>query len=248
MNKAEEPIRQKKGNRQLYLFPLPIAEHSSPPDWLGPQCRDLLLRSKLVFAENERSARRFISSLRLGIRIEEITVERFDKDSEKAEAERLLGLIPEEGHALLMSDAGCPAVADPGAVLVDACHRLGVRVVPLTGPSSLLLALMASGLSGQQFSFHGYLPVDKAELTRKIRQLESESKKENRSQILIETPYRNAMIWSSLLAQLSDDTRLCFASGIGGPEEEIRQQKVRDWKKDRPVAWKKTPCIFLFMA
>jgi 16S rRNA (cytidine1402-2'-O)-methyltransferase len=147
-----------------------------------------------------------------------------------------------------MSDAGCPAVADPGSLLVDACHSHGLRVNPLVGPSSILLALMASGLSGQNFAFHGYLPVDKAECSRKIRQLEIESKKEGRSQILIETPYRNAAIWQSLIGNLSAETKLCYAMGIGSNEEEIRQMMVKEWKKHPVPAWKKVPAIFLFMA
>jgi 16S rRNA (cytidine1402-2'-O)-methyltransferase len=238
------------GNSQncLYLFPLPISEDSGSRDYLGNGLRKLLLETKLIFAENERTARRFISSLKLGIRLEEIHIERFDKDSDASEANRLVTLLIGKGPALLMSEAGCPGIADPGAVLVDACHKLGVRVVPLVGPSSILLALMGSGFSGQNFAFHGYLPVDKSECSKKIRQLETDSLKEKRTQIFIETPYRNASVWERLLDSLKPETGLCYAFGIGSEEEEIIQKKVSEWKKGPGPEWKKIPAVFLFMA
>ena len=243
VNFAEE-----KPEKCLFLFPLPITEDSGSRDYLGSSMLDMLQHSRLIFAENERTARRFISSLKLGIRLDDIQIERFDKDSAPTEAERLVALIKETGPALLMSEAGCPGIADPGALLVEACHRHGIRVIPLVGPSSILLALMSSGLSGQNFAFHGYLPVDKTECSKKIRQLESDSQKENRTQIFIETPYRNAAVWERLLENLRPDTRLCCASGIGSQEEEIHQKKVSEWKKASGPEWKKIPAVFLFMA
>lgn len=233
---------------QLYLFPLPISENPDFPEYIGNLSKELLLQCKLIFAENERTARRFLSSLKLGIRLDEIQIERIDKDSGARETETGVRLIREKGPALLMSEAGCPAIADPGAILVDACHRHGIRVIPLAGPSSILLGLMASGLSGQNFAFHGYLPVDKAECARKIRQLESDSFRENRTQIVIETPYRNAAVWDRLLENLSPGSRLAFASGIGGPREDIQQKKVSEWKNGMNPEWRKVPTVFLFLA
>ncbi len=145
-----------------------------------------------------------------------------------------------------MSEAGCPAVADPGSALVDACHKNQIRVLPLIGPSSIILSLMASGLNGQAFSFNGYLPVDKNACSRELKKLEQVSLRENRTQIFIETPYRNASVWSNLLSCLSPDTRLCYAKNISSPSEEIRQMKVSEWKKLPAVEWEKVPVIFLF--
>ena len=243
INYAEE-----KPEKCLFLFPLPITDDAGSRDYLGSRMQELLKHSGLIFAENERTARRFISSLKLGIRLDEVQIERFDKDSTQADAERLVALLKKQGPALLMSEAGCPGIADPGARLVDACHRHGIRTIPLVGPSSILLALMSSGLSGQNFAFHGYLPVDKTECSKKLRQLEADSLKENRTQIFIETPYRNAAVWERLIENLRPDTRLCYASGIGSQEEEIHQKKVSEWKKAPGPEWKKIPAVFLFMA
>jgi 16S rRNA (cytidine1402-2'-O)-methyltransferase len=247
-NKQALNYKEEKADNCLFLFPLPISEDSGSRDYLGNRMSALLQHSSLIFAENERTARRFISSLKLGIRLDDIQIERFDKDSTPSDAERLMDLLKKQGQALLMSEAGCPGIADPGAVLVEACHRHGIRVIPLVGPSSIFLALMSSGLSGQNFAFHGYLPVDKAECSKKIRQLEADSVKEKRTQIFIETPYRNAAVWERLLENLRPDTRLCCASGIGSQEEEIHQKKVSEWKKGPGPEWKKIPAVFLFMA
>lgn len=239
------------GNRQeisLYLFPLPISETGEVPYWLGEYSQQLLKDTRLIFAENERTARRFISSLKLGIRIEDIRIERLDKDSPESAIGEYISLLKDNKNALLMSESGCPAIADPGSLLVDACHLNEIRVIPVVGPSSILLALMASGLSGQQFAFHGYLPVDRTENSRKIRQLEIDSRKEKRTQIFIETPYRNSSIWDRLLENLSQETRLCFASDIGSPSEKIIQKRVSDWRIADKIIWEKTPTVFLFLA
>lgn len=232
----------------LYLFPLPLSGSGADQVWIGDRLREILQNTKLIFAENERTARRFISSLKLQVRIEEYHLERLDKDSSSTDIQHFLKLLHGEGRALLMSEAGCPAVADPGSVLVDACHRNGIRVHPLVGPSSLLLALMASGLSGQCFSFHGYLPIDKKECAARIRALEQQSARENRTQIFIETPYRNENLWKMLLENLQSKTRLCFARDLSGKAEEIRQDFVGNWKKEDKVIWDKIPSVFLLMA
>jgi 16S rRNA (cytidine1402-2'-O)-methyltransferase len=232
----------------LYLFPLPLSDGALQHNWMGEQMRSLLSETRLIFAENERTARRFISSLKLGIKIAEYRIERLDKDTGASEIREFLSLLQVSGIALLMSEAGCPAIADPGAVLVDACHRASVPVHPLVGPSSILLALMASGLSGQAFAFHGYLPIDRKECTSRIRQLELESGREKCTQLFIETPYRNAAIWQCLLESLHPETRLCYAIDITGKSEEIRQKKVAEWRAGPPVNWSKLPAVFLFLA
>lgn len=232
----------------LYLFPLPLSPEALQHEWMGGQMQILISEVRLIFAENERTARRFISSLKLGLNIPEYRIERLDKDTGAAEIKEYLLLLKDSGTALMMSEAGCPAVADPGAVLVDACHRANIPVHPLVGPSSILLALMASGLSGQAFAFHGYLPIDRKECANRIRQLELESAKGKCTQIIIETPYRNAAIWQSLLSTLNPETRLCYACDISGKSEEIRQKKVSEWNSVQPISWNKLPAVFLFLA
>jgi 16S rRNA (cytidine1402-2'-O)-methyltransferase len=232
----------------LYLFPVPITEEEGGRNWIGPDLVGLVKRAKLVFAENERSARRFISSLKTGLKIESLQVERLDKNTSRSEIADFLKMLKDSGSALLMSESGCPAIADPGSMLVDACHKAGIPVHPLTGPSSIILALMASGLNGQSFAFHGYLPVDRKQCAEKIRILEKESRKENRTQIFIETPYRNASIWNNLVEHLQEDTKLCFAKGLGASSGKIGQKKVAEWKKAGIQDWEKTPCVFLFLA
>jgi 16S rRNA (cytidine1402-2'-O)-methyltransferase len=247
-NQDNTEIGRKEPEPKLYLFPLPISEGPNSREFLGKYHLDLIRRASLVLAENERTARRFISSLKLGIKIENLQIERFDKDTGQQETDAFVQLLKVKGEALLMSEAGCPAIADPGARLVAACHRNGIKVIPLIGPSSILLALMASGLSGQNFAFHGYLPVEKSECSVKIRQLENESSREKRTQLFIETPYRNAAVWDRLLENLKPETRLCLASGIGGPEEVILMKKISEWKKGKKPEWQKIPTVFLFMA
>jgi 16S rRNA (cytidine1402-2'-O)-methyltransferase len=153
----------------------------------------------------------------------------------------------------LMSEAGVPGVADPGAELVLAAHRLGAKVKPLIGPSSLLLALMASGLNGQRFAFQGYLPQDGGERTARLKQLESESRKLEQTQLWIETPYRNAAMMASCLQALAPQTHLCLALDLSLPTEEIRSMAISEWKKIFPsekacAALQNRPCVFLLLA
>ena len=159
------------------------------------------------------------------------------------------------GHNLgLLSDAGCPAVADPGARLVEAAHRAGVRVVPLVGPSSILLALMGSGLNGQKFAFHGYLPIDAAQKTKEIKRLEQESKAHAQTQMFIETPYRNMQLFETLLKTLQPNTCLCVGADLTLPTEWLRTQTVGEWQKmfknkgSEITDLNKRPTMFLFLA
>ena len=244
----DNPSKVKPVKPGLYLFPVPLSDNSIELPWLGSEYREILKSGKLIFAENERTARRFISSLKLGIIIDDLRIEKLNKDTGILEVNNYAKLIKEYGHALMMSESGCPAVADPGSVLVDVCHKLGIDVHPLIGPSSILLALMGSGLSGQSFAFHGYLPVDKNECGRKIRQLEIESSREGRTQIFIETPYRNGSIWNLLIENLSPGTKLCMAIDLTGPKQEIKQSTVAKWRESAEIKWEKIPAIFLFMA
>ncbi|MFN8689517.1 MAG: SAM-dependent methyltransferase, partial [Cyclobacteriaceae bacterium] len=153
-----------------------------------------------------------------------------------------------EGDSIgVISESGCPGVADPGALAVRWAHAHQVRVVPLVGPSSLLLALMASGLNGQKFAFHGYLPIEGQEAARKIRELERESAAKGQTQIMIETPYRNANLFQNLIKNLSAHTRLCIAMDLSGKSEWVQTQTVEEWRK-HATPWPKTPAVFLFLA
>jgi len=156
----------------------------------------------------------------------------------------LLDLFAQNRDAGILSEAGCPGVADPGAVAVRLAHELGYRVEPLLGPSSILLSLMASGMSGQSFVFHGYLPIDRADRSRRMKQLETEARKQQQTQIFMETPYRNNGLLADLLATALPDTRLCIAANVTAPDALIQTKTIRQWKVGPPDLHKK-PTIFL---
>ncbi len=231
----------------LYLLPIPLSDTENT-DWLGEFYRSVLRSCNLYFVENERTCRRFISSLKLGIALDKLQLEVVDKDTGPTAFHQYGTLIEEQKTAALMSESGCPGIADPGALLVAEAHRRGIIVKPLAGPSSIILALMASGLSGQCFAFHGYLPIDEKEKSLKIRQLEKESREKKQSQIFIETPFRNQRIWESLIRNLGPETRLGFASDILGTREKIAVKTISDWKKGTEQVWEKYPAVFFFMA
>jgi 16S rRNA (cytidine1402-2'-O)-methyltransferase len=230
----------------LYLIPTAIAADSQDK-LLTPQLAEVLKSTRYFIAEHVREARRFISSLKLGITIEELKFSELDKHNHSENFKRLLTPALEGENLGLMSDAGCPGVADPGAEIVQAAHDMGIKVVPLVGPSSILLSLMASGLSGQNFRFNGYLPIDSKELKNKIRELEQHSRKYNESQIFIETPYRSDKMLRILIDSLSVNTRLVVATGLTGKDESITSHKVAQWRKTRLVI-SKVPTVFLFLA
>lgn len=232
---------------ELYLLPVPVSETENR-DWIGPEYKACILNTRLFVVENVRTARRFISSLKTGRVIDELEFLVLDKETNSSGLAAIFKRLKEEGRAILMSESGCPAVADPGALLVASVQEAGGKVIPFVGPSSILLALMGSGLSGQQFSFHGYLPIEAAQRDKRIKELETESARFGRTQIFIETPYRNNRIWASFLSVLHPETRLCLALDILGKEQNIRQMSVGDWRKHVGLEWEKLPAIFLFQA
>ncbi len=197
--------------------------------------------------ESERSARRFLVRAALDTPIDHLIFHVVDEHSRPPDIEQLISLIREQGKIGILSDAGLPGIADPGSDLVKLAHRQGIRVVPLTGPSSIFLALMASGLNGQNFAFNGYLPIKKPERIRKLKLLEARSKSERQSQIFMETPYRNMSLVEDLLNQLQPETLLCIASDISLASESIRTQSIRQWKESAPDINKK-PAIFILQA
>jgi 16S rRNA (cytidine1402-2'-O)-methyltransferase len=197
--------------------------------------------------ENIRTARRFVSSLKIHPSVEALQFEVLDKDTKSEELSQLMKPLLRGESIGVLSESGCPGIADPGALAVAYAHQHGIRVIPLVGPSSILLALMASGLNGQQFAFHGYLPIDAKNASTVIKSMERESRERNQTQIFIETPYRNNALMSHLLQSLRGDTMLCIAFNLTAGNEKILCQKVDQWKRGSK-AWEKDPAVFLFLA
>ncbi len=230
--------------QSVFLVPLPITEgalHTLSPD--VPKYTTGLTH---YFAEDLRTGRRFIKSLHPSLVMETIQFAEIDKHS--GPDKQLFEQWLKAGHSVgIMSDAGCPGIADPGAELVAIAHRMNVQVVPLTGPSSILLALMASGLNGQSFAFTGYLPVKEPQRSKRIKELEAHSAKENQTQAFIETPYRNNQLLADLLKNCNPRTRICIALNITAENQYIKTQTAADWKKNTPTL-EKQPAIFLILA
>jgi 16S rRNA (cytidine1402-2'-O)-methyltransferase len=231
---------------KLYLVPSFIAETDADTAFpLHNKQVVTLIRDFLV--EDERTARRFLRKMNPLIRIEDINFLLLNKHTPDSDLLSLLGPVLQGRDMALLSEAGMPCIADPGAVVVGLAHEMGVKVLPLTGPSSIFLALAASGFNGQEFCFHGYLPIDRHQRVRRIRELESEARQKSRTQIFIETPYRNKAMLEAILHSCRPATRLCVAAAIGGPEEWIRSCTIQAWK-DLPEEPGKRPAVFLISA
>ncbi|HTI17894.1 MAG TPA: SAM-dependent methyltransferase [Trinickia sp.] len=199
--------------------------------------------------ENAKTTRSFLKKVGTERPIQEIEIRELNVKTPAAEIDRLLSPVLAGTDAGLVSEAGCPAVADPGALLVRRAHERGVKVVPLVGPSSILLALMASGMNGQRFAFHGYLPVDAAERAKKLKELEQQSRKVHETQIFIETPYRNRALLDALLAGLAPSTLVAVAVDLTLDTERIVSRPVSEWKKNAgALDFHKRPAIFLMLA
>ena len=217
-----------KNPGKLFLIPAPLGEND-PAEVLPGNVLETACRLHCFVVEELRTARRFLSAYGLRGRIDTLDFHVLNEHTTPEEVEALLPLF--EGQDVgLMSEAGLPAVADPGATLVALCHRHGIEVVPLVGPSSLLLALMASGLNGQSFAFRGYIPAKTEERRSALRELEKQSRTLKQSQILIETPYRNDALLSDMLQTLSPATRLCVAADLTLPTQFIRTLTVAEWR------------------
>ncbi len=229
----------------LYLIPVELGE--TPHERILPPINSDIIRDIRYFiVEDVRSARRFLKRVDKDININELTFYPMGKHADAALFEKYLKPL-ETGHSVgVISEAGCPAVADPGADVVAIAQKKGLRVVPLVGPSSMIMAVMASGLNGQSFAFNGYLPIDAAERSRRIKQLEERALHEQQTQLFIETPYRNIKLFQTLCQALRPQTRLCIAAGITTDNEWIRTLSVADWKRTALPDLSKTPAIFLF--
>jgi 16S rRNA (cytidine1402-2'-O)-methyltransferase len=229
----------------LYLIPTPIADdalHTLPAYALA-----VARRLDVFIVERAKTARHFIKSIGPERPLPELTFVELPDNRSAGEAEAALLAAARAGRDVgLLSEAGCPGVADPGAVIVSLAHREGMRVVPLVGPSSLLLALMASGMNGQSFTFHGYLSPKRPELAADLRRLEQlAARPDGPTQLFIETPYRSQMVLDVALDALRPDTRFCVAQDLTGTTEMLRSLPVREWKKRPPLVLEKLPAVFL---
>jgi len=230
----------------LYLIPSVLAEETAQ-QVISPQIKGVIQNTKYYAVENLRTARRYISSLRLGLTIEELQMQILDKKTKEHQVGQILAPLLEGNDVGVISEAGCPGIADPGALAVDFAHKRGIKVVPLTGPSSMFLALMASGFNGQSFAFHGYIPIDKKARIDAIKKLETDSAANYRTQIFMETPFRNNHLLEDLKNTLSPSTKLCIAKNITGADEFIQTKTVADWKKTN-IDLHKIPTVFLIYA
>lgn len=230
---------------RLYLIPSPLGDND-PAEVLPATTIATACSLRCFVVEELRTARRFLSRAGLKGHIDELEFHVLNEHTTDAEVRALTGLF-DSGDVGLISEAGLPAVADPGAALVALCHRNGIEVVPMVGPSSLMLALMASGLNGQSFAFRGYIPAKTDERKAAVKELERMSKALGQSQILIETPYRNDSLMSDLTSMLQPHTRITVAADITLPTQFIRTDTAEGWRK-HPVIIGKRPCVFIILA
>lgn len=229
----------------LYLIPTILADDTAD-QVISPQVKDTVQRLTYFIVENLRTARRFVKSICPELVIEQLNFVQVDKDATPAQVQASLKPLLEQGiDAGIISEAGCPGIADPGAEVARYAHQKGIRVVPFAGPSAILLSLMASGFNGQRFAFHGYLPIEKGPRLQALRGLEKEMLQRDQTQIFMETPYRNNKLLENLVQTLSGGTRLCIASNITSPEHEFIQTKtIAEWKGKLPDIHKQ-PAVFL---
>lgn len=230
----------------LYLIPVTLGDDVIAKA-LPPEVVSITQRLETFVVENEKTARRFLGAVKTAKPVRELTLLTLNEHTAEKELPALLTPLLNGQDVGLMSEAGCPGVADPGALLVALAHRRGIRVAPLVGPSSILLALMASGLDGQRFTFLGYLPSDKGARGQKLREIEQVSRKHHETQIFIETPYRNQHMLEDILATCHAETRLCVACNVSLEAERIISKPVGAWKKEPLPDLHKQPTVFLLL-
>ncbi len=230
----------------LYLIPSPLGENE-PAEVIPAPVLDKLRTLGTFVVEELRTARRYLSRAGLKGHIDALEFHVLNEHTPESEVEAMAALFEDGRDVGLITEAGLPAVADPGAALVALCHQRGIRVVPFVGPSSLMMALMASGLNGQSFAFQGYLPAKTDERRAAIKSIEKQSAAHRQTQIFIETPYRNNAMLEDLLRICAPATRLCIAADITMPDETILTRSIAQWRKD-PITLGKKPCVFLILA
>lgn len=227
----------------VFLIPAPLEEESLQA--IPAYVLDAIKQCNVLFAENERTARRYLKKLDKTIVIDDYawyTIHKAEQEVKQAFIQQL-----KAGKTIgIISEAGCPGIADPGQVLIEAAHQQGAIIKPLVGPSSILLALMGSGMNGQQFAFVGYLPIDEQQRKKKLQQLEEYSAKQQSTQVFIETPYRNNQLLETILKTCRPTTRICIAANLTAANESIVTKTVADWKKEKPELHKQ-PVIFCLM-
>lgn len=228
---------------KLYLIPTTLGE-TEPLEVMPLSVKKVVEQIDYYIVENEKSARKFIKKISPKKQQSSLHIMLLDKYAEEIETHKYLDVCQQGINIGLLSEAGVPAVADPGATIVKLAHQKNIQVVPLVGPSSILMAMMSSGMNGQNFAFNGYLPIDKGDRKRALKDLEKLSKDKNQAQIFIETPYRNEKMFTDLKGALTPTTNLCIAADITLPSEYIKTLMVKDWKTQHPDLHKK-PAIFI---
>jgi 16S rRNA (cytidine1402-2'-O)-methyltransferase len=231
----------------LYLIPVPISGGTLADQVLTQQALDVTRRLDRFVVENAKQARHWLKAMRHPKPLQELHLMEIGGRAASSTVAEALDWLRQGVAVGLMSDAGAPGVADPGAELTRAAHQEGICVIPLVGPSSILLALMASGLNGQHFCFNGYLPVEKSQRARRIAELEQLSRAQNQTQIFIETPYRNAALFGALLHVCGADTWLCIACDLTGQTQSVRTQSIGQWRRET-VTLDDRPTVFLLLA
>jgi 16S rRNA (cytidine1402-2'-O)-methyltransferase len=233
---------EKAAPGKLFLVPAPLGEDVlfTLPEYV----RDMAIKIRYWVVEDVRTTRRLLKAIDKSVDIDNMRFWEWDKHQKDVPRLHELFDLAKAGHDIgLMSEAGCPGVADPGSIVVRRAHELGIAVVPMVGPNAILLALMASGLNGQYFAFRGYLPIEPATRRSRLRDLELEMQKTSQTQLFIETPYRNNPLLADMLSTLHPDTLLCIAANLTTPNEMVRTLQVKGWKKNTPDLHKQ-PCIF----
>lgn len=231
---------------KLYLIPSPLGDNDPAEVIPGPTLA-LLPDITCYVVEEVRTARRYLSKAGLKGHISDLEFHELNEHTSQEEVEGFAKLFDNGRDVGLITEAGLPAVADPGSALVALCHRCGIEVVPQVGPSSLMMALMGSGLNGQSFAFMGYLPAKTDERRNAIRQIEKTSQIHKQTQIFIETPYRNDTMLADLLQVLQPSTKLCIAANITMPDAYIKTRRVSEWRRENLIIGKR-PCVFLILA
>jgi 16S rRNA (cytidine1402-2'-O)-methyltransferase len=231
----------------LYLIPVPLGP-TAPKDSLPANVLEIIRPLTYFVVEEAKTARAFLKAAGTDTPLQALQIEELNEHTKADALDRLLAPLRAGNDIGLLSEAGCPAVADPGANLVALAQKENLRVVPLIGPSSLLLALMASGLNGQRFAFQGYLPAKEIERSKTIRDLEAESRKRQQTQLFIETPYRNTAMFQSILQSCQPNTRLTVATDLTLTSEYVVTKTIQQWKKQTPPEIERRPTVFLLLA
>ena len=228
----------------LFLIPAYLSEES-PIDYFAPVIKEYILKTNYFFVENEKTARKVIKFFAPEKKQSDLKLFLLDKYSESNDLKEAQKLMKSGQDFGLLSEAGLPCIADPGNLMVKWCHENNIKVIPINGPSSIILALISSGFNGQEFTFHGYLPIDKEQKKKQILFLEHQVQKSGYSQIFMETPYRNNQLLEDLIKFLNPNTKLCIAANINHPTEEfIKTLKISDWKNKKPELHK-IPAVFV---